>query len=201
MPAWLQAVDGPAHAVLGAPAQVADRRRRDLAASSRAVEDVEIIAQEAEALLEVGIDRIGEEVGPKAQPPAIAGRQIGQEPLEHDTRNVGMSIIHCRSLVVSRNRVWVYLGARVLNLNRARAAGRRLLPGHLVAITILGMPMDPINVAALGGGITGVSAANHLTAADFSTILFEKGDIGSEPPRVCRWLGSLSHAARAGASS
>ena len=38
--------------------------------------------------------------------------------------------------------------------------------------------MESYDVAVIGGGIIGCSAANHLTAAGFRTILLERGDIG-----------------------
>ncbi len=37
---------------------------------------------------------------------------------------------------------------------------------------------DPCDVAVIGAGIIGSSAANHLAAAGFSTILIDRGDIG-----------------------
>ncbi|TIX28365.1 FAD-dependent oxidoreductase [Mesorhizobium sp.] len=46
------------------------------------------------------------------------------------------------------------------------------------------------DVAIIGGGITGASAANHLAAAGFSTVLLEQSDFasGSVPARAaaCR---------------
>jgi glycerol-3-phosphate dehydrogenase len=38
--------------------------------------------------------------------------------------------------------------------------------------------LESYDVAVIGGGIIGCSAANHLTAAGFRTILLERGDIG-----------------------
>jgi len=38
--------------------------------------------------------------------------------------------------------------------------------------------VESYDVAVIGGGIIGCSAANHLTAAGFRTILMERGDIG-----------------------
>ena len=39
--------------------------------------------------------------------------------------------------------------------------------------------MDMFDVAVIGGGITGASAANHLAAAGYSTVLLEQGDFAS----------------------
>ncbi len=39
--------------------------------------------------------------------------------------------------------------------------------------------MDVFDVAVIGGGITGASAANHLVAAGYSTVLLEQGDFAS----------------------
>ena len=39
--------------------------------------------------------------------------------------------------------------------------------------------MDLFDVAVIGGGITGASAANHLVAAGYSTLLLEAGDFAS----------------------
>ena len=40
------------------------------------------------------------------------------------------------------------------------------------------------DVIVVGGGINGASTAQHLAAAGYRTLIVDKGDFGSEPPRV-----------------
>lgn len=47
--------------------------------------------------------------------------------------------------------------------------------------------MELLDVGVIGGGITGASAANHLAAAGFSTLLLEQGDFaGATTGRTSR---------------
>ena len=41
------------------------------------------------------------------------------------------------------------------------------------------------DVAVIGGGINGASAAQHLAAAGYSVLLVEKGDFGSGSTKGC----------------